>query len=172
MLPGSIAVTIRPYQPADQAQIEWLYARTPPAGQVAWRPLSVPADLRHIPDTFARLWVATEPIPEGEAIVGMAAVADASRTLGPPVPEFLATTKPTARLHHVAVAPERWRQGIGRRLTLTAVDWARRQGYRAVILDTTPQQAAAVALYEATGFADAGRSMVDVYELVWFRLTL
>ena len=171
MSPEPVAVTIRLYQPTDQAQVEWLYARTPPAGQVAWRPMTLPAELGHIPNTFARFWVASEPIPQGEAIVGMAAVADADLAIGAPVPEFLATTEPTARMHYVRVAPERWRQGIGRRLVMTAVEWARECGYRAVILDTTPEQAAAVALYEATAFAEAGRTRLGAYELIWFRLT-
>jgi GNAT superfamily N-acetyltransferase len=140
------AVTIRPHQPSDQAQIEWLYSRTPPAGQVAWRPLSLPDDLRHIPVTFASFWVATEPIQEGEAIVGVTGVADAITSLDAPVPEFLTPIERTARLHHVAVAPERWRHSIGRRLVLIAIEWARQNGYRMVILNTTPQQKAAVAL--------------------------
>lgn len=159
-----ITVTTRPYRPSDQAQIEWLYSRTPPAGQVAWRPLSLPDDLRRIADTFASFWVASEPIPEGEAIVGMTAIADAHSEIDVPVPEFIDASERTARLHHVAVAPERWRQGIGRRLTLTAIQWARQNSYRAVILDTTPQQEAAVALHEATGFTDVGRTWVGPYE--------
>jgi GNAT superfamily N-acetyltransferase len=165
-------MNIRPYQPADQPQIEWLHTRTPPAGQVAWRPYPVPDDLARIPETFARFFVAAEPIPDGEAIVGACAVADAGRAIGVPVPAFLETAEPTARLHLVRVAPERWRLGIGRLLTLAAIEWARAQGYRAMILETTPQQEAAVALYRATGFADAGRSMAGRYELVWFRQTL
>jgi GNAT superfamily N-acetyltransferase len=164
--------SIRPYQSTDQSQIEWLHTRTPPAGQVAWRPSPVPADLGRIPETFPRFFVATEPIPEGEAIVGACAVADAGRAIGVPVPAFLDTTEPTARLHLVRVAPERWRLGIGRLLTLAALEWARAQGFRAMILETTPQQTAAVALYHATGFVDAGRSMAGRYELVWFRQSL
>lgn len=102
----------------------------------------------------------------------MTAVADASRAIDVPVPDSIDAAEPTARLHHVTVAPERWRQGIGRRLVLTAVEWARQTGYKAVTLNTTPQQEAAVALYEATGFTDVGRSWAGPYELVWFRMDL
>ena len=53
-----------------------------------------------------------------------------------------------------------------------ALDWSRAQGYEWVILDTTPQQEAAVAFYRAMGFEDVGRSMIDRWELVWFRRPL
>lgn len=165
-------VTIRPYQPADQPQIEWLYSRTPPAGQVAWRRFPVPDELRRISEDFTAFWVATEPIPEGEAVVGMTAIADAARATDVTVPEFLVADEPTARLRRMAVAPERWRVGIGRQLVMTAVAWARDNGYRSVILETTVQQEAAVALYRATGFTEAGRTWLGRYELVWFRMEL
>jgi GNAT superfamily N-acetyltransferase len=132
----------------------------------------LPDDLRHISGTFASFWVAAEPIPEGEAIVGITGVADASLPLDVPVPDFVIAAEPTARLHHVAVAPERQRRGIGRQLVLTAVEWARENGYKTVILNTPPDQEAAVALYVATGFTVMGRNWFGPYETVWFRLML
>jgi GNAT superfamily N-acetyltransferase len=168
-----ITATIRPYQPSDQSQIEWLlYSRTPPAGQVAWRPLSLPDDLRRISDRFVSFWVATEPIPGGEALVGMTAVADARIAIDVPVPEFIEVSERTARLHHVAIAPERWRRGIGRRLELTAMEWASQNNCRTAILNPTPQQEAAVTLYEATGFTDVGRTWAGLYEIAWFCMEL
>ena len=76
------------------------------------------------------------------------------------------------RLNYVRVVPERWRYGIGRLLSRIAIDWARDHGYEAVILETTPQQEAAVALYKTMGFTEMGRSTVGKYELVWFELPL
>ena len=89
-----------------------------------------------------------------------------------PVPGFLYPIANVARLNYVRVAPERWRTGIGRRLSQTAIDWARDHGYEAAILETTPQQEAAVALYKAMGFSENGRSTIGKWEVVWFELKL
>jgi GNAT superfamily N-acetyltransferase len=160
--------TIRPYQAADQPQVEWLYARTPPAGQIAWRPRPMRESLQRIDEHFVAFWVAVDPHHLGVAIVGMTGLANtAGSSIDPALPPFIEASAATARLHHVAVAPERWRFGIGRRLVETALEWARGD-YATVVLDTTPQQLAAVALYGATGFNEVGRSMFGSYELVWF----
>ena len=71
--------------------------------------------------------------------------------------------------YHV-IAPERWRRGIGRMLTHTAIDWARDRGFKAIIVETAPQQEAAVALYESMDFRKRGTSVVGEYELIWFKL--
>jgi GNAT superfamily N-acetyltransferase len=81
-------------------------------------------------------------------------------------------TASTARLRHVLVAPERWRQGIGRRLVHAAVDWSREQGYRAIVLDTTADQVGAVAFYKALGFREPGRTVYREWQIVWFLLRL
>jgi ribosomal protein S18 acetylase RimI-like enzyme len=41
-----------------------------------------------------------------------------------------------------------------------------------MILETTPQQEAAVEFYRATGFTEQGRSTIGRFELVWFRRAL
>jgi ribosomal protein S18 acetylase RimI-like enzyme len=171
------AVTIRRFQPSDQKQVEWLQKRTPAAGQVAWREATVHDDLRRIPQSYAAFWVAAEALHDQssatEAIVGIAGMTDvAAVAVGPPVPDFLDTPPGTARLHRMRVAPERWRRGIGRELARTALDWAREENFDSVILETTPQQTAAVRLYEALGFVDVGRSKIGAYDLIWFKLEL
>ena len=69
------------------------------------------------------------------------------------------------------VAIEHQRQGIGRRLVEAAADFGKREGYSAIILETTPQQVGAVALYEATGFKKVGSSTIEFggrsFDQVW-----
>lgn len=65
---------IRPYREADTPKIEWLYSRTPPAGQISARPQALPADLQQIPAYYAHFLVATEMQHGEEVIVGMVGV--------------------------------------------------------------------------------------------------
>lgn len=85
----------------------------------------------------------------------------------PPLAPFINTER-TLRLHRVTVAPERWRHGIGRVLVAAALEWARFNNFESLVLETTPQQEAAVALYLATGFGEIGRTMFGAWELIWF----
>jgi ribosomal protein S18 acetylase RimI-like enzyme len=163
---------IRPYEPADQGPIEWLYARTPPAGRVYVGPASIPTELERIPDNYEAFWVAVEPTSDGDAVIGMLAVAAIGAPFGVPEPAFIDRSIRAARVHWLLVAPERQRRGIGRRLVDAAIAWARANGYEALLLDTTTEQQAAVAFYEALGFSEVGRSTVRRWELVWFKLAL
>ncbi len=95
-----------------------------------------------------------------------------AQQIAPLVPPQLRLPAKTARLRHVAVAPERQRSGIGRLLVDAAVTWCAEQRYESVILETTPQQEAAVSLYLALGFAEIARSKVGSYDLVWFERRL
>jgi ribosomal protein S18 acetylase RimI-like enzyme len=113
---------------------------------------------------------ATDPRALAILIVGL--LASFAVAVGPPVPDFLDTPPRTARLHRMRVAPERWRRGIGRELARVAIDWAREGKFQSVILETTPQQEAAVSLYRSLGFVEKGRSVLGPYELVWFQLVL
>lgn len=159
--------TVRPYEPQDQPQVEWLYTRTPPAGHVARTPAVISPELVRIPDAFLQFWVAVEATEDGDAIIGMTGVTPAAdRTIDPPVAEFVDKRPDVVRLHHVAVAPERWRSGVGRALVTAALEWARAAGMRAAVLETTAE--AAIQLYLATGFHEIGRSMFGRFELVWF----
>jgi GNAT superfamily N-acetyltransferase len=168
-----VQFSIRPYDSLDQSQIEWLHQRTPPAGQVSTRPTPIPDDLRQIDRHYPAFFVATEPIGDMEAIIGMAGVAAAlSHRFDVPAPDFVRVTTRTARLRHVVVAPERSRRGIGRALVETAVEWARSQQYRSLMLSTTTQQEAAVDLYRTTGFREIGRSTYGRWELMWFERPL
>jgi GNAT superfamily N-acetyltransferase len=112
-----------------------------------------------MPAHFSCRLVATEMDIAGEAIVGFVAA-------GPflpgeaDLPEFV-QPEGAARVRWMSVAPERWRLGIGAKLLSAAVEWARSEGFDAVVLDTTIQQRGAIALYQAGGFEEIGQSMLD-----------
>jgi GNAT superfamily N-acetyltransferase len=170
--PGPV---IRPYEPADQPGLRWLYERTPPAGQVSLRRYEKLAiDIEAPLDYYEDVWVAVEPTPDGDAIVGGAMLEHVGDRVLPGVPtaEFIDTTRKLGRLHHVSVAPERQRRGIGRRLMEAATDWARSEGYEALVLETTSEQRGAIAFYEALGWTEIGRSAFRRWEMVWFELKL
>jgi GNAT superfamily N-acetyltransferase len=139
----------------------------------------VPDDLKSIEAYFARFWIVLERASTGDrsrglndAIVGMAGVQDiATDSIEPALAPFIKTER-TMRLHRVSVAPERWRLGIGRQLVQTALEWARLNGYGSLVLETTPQQEAAVALYLTMGFTEIGRTKFGVWDLMWFERKL
>ncbi len=163
-----MAFTIRPFSIADLAAVRWLHDRTPPAGQVAVEPQHWPSTMDDIPRNYLAFWVAEEMSPHSGALVGMVGLADAALPDEPPLHTlFDPTRRRMARLHAMRVAPERQRQGIGRALAEVSVSWAAEQGFESVILDTTAQQEAAVALYRAVGFQERTRSMFGVWPLVW-----
>lgn len=62
----------------------------------------------------------------------------------------------------LAVARERRRQGLGRRLLACAYDWAADVGVAKVQLNVRATNAAAIALYEAEGFELEGREKRQV----------
>ena len=149
-----------------------LQERTPPAGQIWMGPQPVPQWFEDISAAFDACWVAVEGANYRD-IVGMVFVQDvSSRKAEVEVPGILKSGRRLARLRRLVVAPERQRQGIGRQLTRTVIEWSRERGYDAVILETTPQQEAAVALYKSMGFREVGRSTFRLWELAWFELRL
>jgi GNAT superfamily N-acetyltransferase len=169
----SLQVSVRLFQPSDQPQIRWLHDRTPNTGEVAIEPQKWPEALDDIAGNFDAFWVAAEQTTKGEAIVGMLGLTRAGSPVeSTPVPGFFGALERTGRIDYVRVAPERQPRGIGKLLTETAIAWAHEAGFARLILETTPQQGAAVALCEATGFRKRGRSRVGTYELVWFELEL
>ena len=169
-----VDVKIRPFEPTDHERVRWLFARTPPWGRTYPRPQPLPDDLEDIPTSYPNggAFVATEDDMAGEAVVGHVAVRTATATEVAELPDFIQARKAISRIHWVSVAPERWRLGIGRRLTEKAIEWSRQNGCEAVILETTLQQEAASALYESLGFVEKGRTTNGPWRQVWFELVL
>jgi ribosomal protein S18 acetylase RimI-like enzyme len=92
--------------------------------------------------------------------------------MGVAVSDVARSPSRSARFAAVRVAPERQRLGVGRALTRAGIDWARSQGYERLILDTTRQQEAAIALYESMGFRSLGEERFQHWDVVWFELRL
>ena len=58
---------------------------------------------------------------------------------------------------NLAVEPESRRRGLGRRLLLLALQAGRKMGMQKALLEVREHNVAALALYRACGFAEAGR---------------
>lgn len=169
-----MTVTVRPYRDSDYDQFRWLHERTPPAGQVARSPMPWPEHLDDIAGNFVAAWVAVEESLQTESVVGSAFLetVGAGESLGPPIPPDFELTRPAVRLHRMRVAPERQRRRIGGQILKVAVRWATQQGFRSMILDTTPQQEPAVRFYRAFGFVERAHSKSGPYDLVWLEISL
>jgi GNAT superfamily N-acetyltransferase len=166
-----MSVFIRPYRDSDYEQFRWLRTRTPPAGRVQRQPEPWHEELDRVDEVFIGVWVAVEDDGELASVVGSACLELVGAVpVGPPVPDFIDIVGATGRLHEMRVAPERQRRGIGTLLMDAVIEWASAQGHAGMILETTPQQEAAVEFYRAAGFVERGRSMIGEYELVWFEM--
>lgn len=146
-----------------------MYARTPPAGTTTADRQPWPDDLEHMDECYLAAWVAVDPAGGAEPIVGMVGVALPDPALAGDVFREL---QGLVQLRRMRVAPEWQRRGVGRRLTETVIDWAASSGAQALVLETTAQQAAALALYRRMGFRELARSIHGQHELVWFELEL
>ena len=79
---------------------------------------------------------------------------------------------PVIVIHILAVHPDYFGKGVGKALLDQAAELGRRQGVRAIRLDTYEENIPAVRLYEKSGFSYRG--MVDLgleekYGLKWYR---
>ena len=59
---------------------------------------------------------------------------------------------PMGYLQRLAVHPDRQNEGLGRQLALDALWWMRRKGARRALVNTQPDNSAALTLYEGLGF--------------------
>lgn len=63
----------------------------------------------------------------------------------------------TAHFHQFAVDPQQQGKGVGQRLVAACEDWARKNGYRRMALDTAEPAGALRALYRRLGYGDVGQ---------------
>lgn len=78
-------------------------------------------------------------------------------------------------LHTLAVSPVCYGQGIGSKMVALCIQYARKNGYKAIRLDVVPGNVPAIRLYEKMGFTYAGTAdllrgiedipLFDLYEL-------
>ncbi|XP_055473621.1 N-acetyltransferase family 8 member 7-like isoform X1 [Psammomys obesus] len=90
-------------------------------------------------------WVAES----GGQIVGMVAARPVEDPLLP---------KKQLRLYHLSVSSEHRRQGIGKAMVRTVLQFAEAQGFSEVVLTTSMLQYAALALYQGMAFQKTGES--------------
>jgi len=115
-------------------------------------------DLDHIPELYLRAG--------GEFLVG---------TLGGRIVAMGALLRrdaATARLTRMRVQPELQRRGYGRRVLRRLEARASRLGYSRLVLETTPRQTAAIALYLAEGYREYGRGQVAGMDAIFFEKPL
>jgi RimJ/RimL family protein N-acetyltransferase len=62
----------------------------------------------------------------------------------------------------MSVAASARRRGVGARLMLTAIDWARSHDLHKLTLDVFPHNTAAIALYQRFGFVQEGRRVEQI----------
>ncbi|TYP52510.1 GNAT family N-acetyltransferase [Thermosediminibacter litoriperuensis] len=72
--------------------------------------------------------------------------------------KFEVTTRPSAQLLSIAVAPEHHGRGIGKKLLEAGLKYMASLGVRRVKLEVRPDNAPAVRIYEKYGFKPAGKT--------------
>lgn len=138
------------------------------AGDPRWAPLapeSLPEDIEDVEGSYLAFWVAAESSGEVAGIIGVRGRLDPVLLAGCADAKAWLAREDIAELCHLRVAPERWRQGIGRGLVGAVVAWAPAARYRKLVLNTTTPQTPAVGLYESQGFRVEGVSYFGQYEL-------
>jgi ribosomal protein S18 acetylase RimI-like enzyme len=166
---------VGPYRPEDQPEVEAMFARAAQARRdgYRWVALEPPAADPPIEEGYRAFWVAGTPAGDIVGIIGVARFGELTDGLGglPEMEEWLRRDH-VAELLHLRVETEWRRQGIGSALCRTVIAWARDQGFRVLVLNTSSPQTPALALYLSLGFRIVGRSYLDRYELVWHELAL
>jgi ribosomal protein S18 acetylase RimI-like enzyme len=168
---------VEPYLPGDEADVAAMQVRAEAARLAGdrWAPVQASARFpERILHGYEGAWVAVTPATE-YSVVGMVAVRNlrsraelAGLHVGP---DWLGRGH-VLELTQLRVAEEYRRRGIGRRLCLAALEWARSHGFKLVVLNTTTPQRPARALYESLGFREAGVCYVDRYEIVWYEIEI
>lgn len=129
------SVTIRPFQPGDQAAAKALVLAGLAAHWGALDPTRNP-DLDDIAAGYAHgVFLVAE---ENGRIIGTGGL----------LPE----ADGVSRIVRMSVAADRQRRGVGRRMLQRLIDFAREQGSHRLVLETTSTWHGAIAFYRQAGF--------------------
>jgi [ribosomal protein S18]-alanine N-acetyltransferase len=132
---GAPPVSLRPARSDDLPALRAL--ETACFGRDAWGGAALQGELDGVPET--RYVLVAEA---SRSIVGYAS---------------LLAVGTTADVQRIAVLPEWQRQGIGRRLLFDLLERARSRGCAEALLEVRDDNAAALAMYHAAGFAEIAR---------------
>lgn len=124
------------------------------------------AELRDVAGRAGRAVVLAAVATDGAVLGGI------TYLTGPGSYEFSAGGDEEASLRMLAVAPGVQRQGVGTALVRAAVERARHEGRRRVLLHTTASMTAAIRLYERLGFRRAPERDVRIPEVALLAYTL
>jgi len=150
------SLTLRRYRPADRDRVLNLHERA--MRDVGAYVEGVPEpDLDDIESAYLE--------SGGEFLVGTVdgevVAMGAFRPAGGYVTELLDGLENAAEVKRMRVAPARQGRGYGRRVYGELERRAREHGFDELVLDTTPAQTAAQALYESVGFELARRERLE-----------
>lgn len=154
-------ISIRPARSADLATLRAL--ETACFGRDAWGEQALEGELAGVPDTRCVL-VAEDADVSGTS--GTTGTDDTGTCWGagtgtdePAIAGYasLLAVAATADVQRIAVRPDRRREGIGRALLDALLAQARIRGCAEALLEVRHDNAAALAMYEATGFEQIAR---------------
>lgn len=153
------SLVIRSYEPRDQEAVWRLHVEGLEATRSAVKVGSqFDEDLRDVEAVYLKdgshFWV----VQDGEEVVAMVGA--------------LRRDGETVELRRMRVASARRRRGLGQRLLELVEEFARRQGYRRVVLETTDRQEAARRLYERNGYVLVEAMPIAPLTLFFYRKEL
>jgi len=166
---------VRRYEPRDADAVWALHERAlRDIGAFDEAYAHLDADLREIEDAYLAAG--------GDFLVGEPATDTSDREAGGDDASIIAMgglQPATAVDHHgggaatgvvrrMRVDPSHQRRGHGRTVLETLESRARDLGFDRLVLDTTPRQTAAMALYESAGYAETRRESTPAGEMVFY----
>ena len=170
---------VQPYRPEDQAEVEAMYARARLAEQTndRWVPIPAPHPGSDQSEPgYLAFWVAVLHENGGlERIVGMVGAGHVNFDILPAgmlYVESLRQRQDFLELQHLRVAPDLHGFGIGTRLCQTVIQSVKEQGFNMLLVNTTIPQKPARKLYEKLGFRETARTFISLYELIWMEKSL
>jgi len=162
-----------PYRPEDRAAVAAMRVRARRAerrGDPLWmaQPPPAPAVGSGSDDELV-VWVAESR--SDRQLIGTVALrrAGASAELSRDEPHAVAwrSRADVAELRGLRIVSAWRRRGVATELNRAAFEWARTNGVRELVLNTTAAQEPALSLYRKLGFREAFRCYVGEYELIW-----